>query len=211
MLGPPGAGKGTVSKMVQERFAIPQISTGDILRKSVQAGTELGLQANEYMKKGALVPDEVVIGLVRERIREGDCKPGFVLDGFPRTVAQADALEGLLKKEELKLDAVFSIDIPTEELVKRMSSRRTCRTCGAIYSLDFASMRPKKEGVCDKDGGELYQREDEKAEVIRGRLVEYEKKTAPLVDYYKKTGLLKSVTGETSKAIYEKMLKTLGA
>lgn len=210
MLGAPGVGKGTISKMVQEKYGLPQISTGDLLRKAVADGTELGRRANDYMKRGDLVPDEVVIGMVNERIKLSDCRPGFILDGFPRTVPQADALGVLLNTNKLKLDAVFSIDIPAEELVKRMGGRRTCRKCGMIYNVDFPAMRPKAAGVCDKDGGELYQRDDEKPNVIRDRLVEYEKKTAPLTDYYAKKGILQRVTGETSKEIFASIVKKLG-
>jgi adenylate kinase len=210
MLGAPGVGKGTISKMVQEKFSLPQISTGDMLRKEVADATELGKLAKGYLERGELVPDFVVTGMVRERVRRPDCRHGFILDGFPRTVEQADALGELFGEFGLKLDAVFSVEIPEEELVRRLSARRICRSCGAIYNLEYENMRPAREGVCNVDGGPLYQREDEKPEVIRDRLREYRAKTAPLIDYYAKQGLLKRVTGPTSTHIFNDILKLLG-
>ncbi len=208
MLGPPGAGKGTQAKMLVERFGIPQISTGDMLRAAVAEGTELGRKAKEYMDKGQLVPDEVVIGIVRERLSKEDCKKGFILDGFPRTVPQAEALDGILEEMGRKIDYVINIVVPDEEILKRLTGRRTCRKCGAMYHVVYNP--PKKEGVCDKCGGELYQRDDDKEETIRNRLKVYAEQTAPLVDYYRKKGVLVDIDGTKGiKEIFEDILKVL--
>ncbi len=196
LLGPPGAGKGTQAKRLVDKFGIPQISTGDMLRAALKAGTELGLTAKKYMDAGQLVPDEVVIGLIEERVAKDDCKKGFMLDGFPRTVGQADALKGVLSKLGLTIDHVISIEVPNEELVERLTGRRTCRACGAGFHVLFDP--PKKEGVCDKCGGELYQRDDDKEETIRNRLKVYESQTEPLIAYYKKAGTLRPIAGQGS-------------
>ncbi|TAL16276.1 adenylate kinase [bacterium] len=193
LLGGPGAGKGTQAKKLVEKYGIPQISTGDMLRAALKAGTALGLEAKKFMDAGKLVPDEVVIGLIEERIKLPDCKKGFMLDGFPRTVGQADALKGVLDKMGIKLDHVISIEVANEELVGRLTGRRTCKSCGSGFHLLFDP--PKKEGVCDKCGGELYQRDDDKEETIRNRLKVYDSQTAPLIDYYKKAGLLRPIQG----------------
>ncbi|MBW1971352.1 MAG: adenylate kinase [Deltaproteobacteria bacterium] len=193
LLGPPGSGKGTQAKMLVEKYDIPQISTGDILRAAVKEGSPMGLKAKEYMDKGKLVPDDVVIGIIEERLKKDDCKKGFILDGFPRTLAQAEALKRLLAKKEIKLDAVISIDVDEEEVIRRLTGRRTCKNCGAMYHIIFSP--PKKEGICDKCGGELYQRDDDKEETIRARLKIYKEQTAPLIEYYKMEGLLKEVQG----------------
>lgn len=198
LLGPPGAGKGTQAKRLVEKYKIPQISTGDMLRAALKAGTKLGLEAKTYMDAGKLVPDSVVIGLIEERIKEADCAGGFMLDGFPRTVPQADALKGVLDKMGLKLDHVISIEVDNEELLGRLTGRRTCRNsaCGAGYHVMFDP--PKTEGVCDKCGTELYQRDDDKEDTIRNRLKVYADQTEPLISYYKAAGLVRTIPGTGS-------------
>lgn len=193
LLGPPGAGKGTQAKMLTDRFGIPQISTGDILRAAVKEGTPMGLKAKSFMDAGALVPDEVVVGIVRERLQKADCAGGFILDGFPRTVAQADALKDTLCSLGKDLDAVISLDVDIEALVERLTGRRTCRVCGRGYHVRFDA--PKVTGVCDQCGGELFQRDDDREETIRKRLEVYVQQTSPLIDYYRSVGLLISVDG----------------
>ncbi|MCI0484406.1 MAG: adenylate kinase [candidate division NC10 bacterium] len=193
LLGPPGAGKGTQAKMLTERYGVPQVSTGDILRAAVAAGTPLGKEAKTYMDRGALVPDEVVIGIVRDRLGEPDCRKGYLLDGFPRTVAQAEALTRMLKKLGAPLPRVVSLEVAEEELVKRLSGRRTCQGCGALFHVEFHP--PRVEGTCDKCGGRLIQREDDKEETIRRRLQVYRKQTEPLIGYYQNQGLLETVNG----------------
>lgn len=193
LLGPPGAGKGTQAKDLVNKYGIPQISTGDILRKNLAEKTPLGLEAKKYMDKGELVPDSVVVGIVKERLKEADCKPGYILDGFPRTVPQAESLDAALADMKTPLDRVLSIEVPDEELVKRLSGRRTCRSCQEGYHVMFK--KSKVEGKCDKCGGELYQRDDDKEEAIKNRLKVYQSSTAPLIDYYKGKGLLRSING----------------
>ena len=210
LLGPPGAGKGTQAKRLIERYGIPQISTGDILRAAVREGTELGKKAKQYMDAGQLVPDEVVIGIIRERLKEADCAKGFILDGFPRTVPQAEALKSVLAELGQALDHVVSIEVPDEDLVERLTGRRTCRKCGAMYHVKFTP--PKQEGVCDKCGGELYQRDDDKEETIRARLKVYHDQTAPLVEFYNEEGLLRRIDGVGSvDEIYGRILGVLEA
>jgi adenylate kinase len=196
MLGPPGAGKGTQAQKLIDKMSIPQVSTGDMLREAVKAGTELGIKAKEYMNKGALVPDEVVIGLIEERIQKPDAAKGFILDGFPRTVAQADSLTAMLENLSLKLDSVVSIEVPDGDLMVRLTGRWTCKNCGAMYHEKFTPS--KQKGVCDKCNGELYQRDDDKEATIRTRLENYRKQTSPLIDYYRGKGLLQSVDGTGS-------------
>ena len=193
LLGPPGAGKGTQAKMLTERYGVPQVSTGDILRAAVAAGTPLGKEAKTYMDRGALVPDEVVIGIVRDRLGEPNCRKGYLLDGFPRTVAQAEALNRMLKKLGAPLPRVVSLEVGEEELVKRLSGRRTCPACGEPFHVESHS--PRVEGICDKCGGRLIQREDDREETIRRRLQVYRKETEPLIGYYQNQGLLKTVNG----------------
>lgn len=193
LLGPPGSGKGTQAQKMVERYHIPQISTGDILRGAVKEQTPLGVEAQGYMDQGMLVPDEVVVGIVRERLKESDCKGGFILDGFPRTVPQAEALDNTLGEMQRAIDHVVSIEVPNEELIKRLTGRRTCRNCGAMYHIVFGP--PAKEGVCDRCGGELYQRDDDQEETIRARLQVYEEQTAPLIAYYQGKGLLRAIDG----------------
>ncbi|HKL48826.1 MAG TPA: adenylate kinase [Desulfuromonadales bacterium] len=193
LLGPPGAGKGTQAKMLVDRYGIPQISTGDILRAAVREGTPMGIKAKEYMDAGDLVPDEVVVGIVQERLQQEDCADGFILDGFPRTVAQADALEDSLKESGRGIDAVISLDVDIEALVGRLTGRRTCKDCGAGYHVKFDP--PKTDLICDKCGGELVQREDDQESTIRERLDVYQRQTAPLVEYYSQKGILFRVDG----------------
>jgi len=194
LLGPPGAGKGTQAKFVSQKFGIPQISTGDILRENVKNNTELGKKAKEYMEKGELVPDDIMIKLVKNRVQEADCKNGYILDGFPRTIAQAEGLEKALENE--KIDGVIFVDVSDPIIVERLSLRRVCKNCGAIYHLKYTP--PQKEGICDKCGGELYQRDDDKVETIKNRLKVYREQTEPLIEYYRKKGILFEINGENS-------------
>uniref|UniRef100_A0A7V6CDR2 Adenylate kinase n=1 Tax=Thermodesulfobacterium geofontis TaxID=1295609 RepID=A0A7V6CDR2_9BACT len=198
-LGPPGAGKGTQAKILIERYVIPQISTGDMLREHVAKGTELGVKAKEYMEKGQLVPDEIILGMVKERLSQEDAQRGFILDGFPRTVAQAEALDKILEEMGKKIEYVLALIVPDEELVTRLTGRRTCKNCGMMYHIKFKP--PKVEGKCDACGGELYQRPDDNEETVRNRLKVYHDQTAPLIEYYRKKGVLFEVDG--SKGIDE--------
>lgn len=194
LLGAPGAGKGTqAAKMVQE-FSLPHISTGDIFRKAVADGTPLGLEAKRYMDAGELVPDEVTIGIVRERLAQPDCEAGFILDGFPRTVPQADALGAALVSMGRALDAVVLVDVPTSALVARLTSRRQCRECGRIYNV--MGEMPAQADACDSCGGKVYQRADDSVETVSNRLAVYEANTQPLIDYYRGLGLLRSIDGD---------------
>lgn len=193
MLGAPGAGKGTQAKKIAEKYAIPHISTGDIFRSNIKNGTELGKKAKEYMDKGLLVPDELTCDLVVDRIAQDDAKNGYVLDGFPRTIPQAEALTEALKKRGEAIDYAIDIEVPDANIVKRMGGRRACLTCGATYHVEFNP--PKKEGVCDTCGGELVLRDDDKPETVQNRLDVYHKQTQPLIDYYKAAGVLFEVDG----------------
>ena len=193
LLGPPGSGKGTQAQKIGEQYHIPQISTGDILRAAVKEQTPLGVEAQGYMDQGQLVPDEVVVGIVRERLIASDCNGGFILDGFPRTLPQAEALDVTLQEMKREIDHVISVDVNNEELLKRLTGRRTCRTCGTMYHLMFNP--PKKDGICDQCGGELYQRDDDQEATIRARLQVYEEQTAPLIAYYREKGLLRAIDG----------------
>ena len=206
LMGPPGAGKGTQAEKLTELFNIPHISTGDMFRKAQKDGTELGLKAKSYMEKGQLVPDEVTIGIVRERLAEEDCQSGFLLDGFPRTVQQADALDQILRDLGTHLDAVVNIEVAKDFLVERLTGRRVCRGCGATYHVKFNE--PKLEGVCDRCGGELYQRADDTIETVGNRLDVYAEQTAPLIDYYAAKGLIKNIDGSQS---VEKVLADIKA
>ncbi len=192
MLGAPGAGKGTQADILSQRLGIPTISTGNILRAAVKNGTPVGLKAKEYMDAGKLVPDEVIIGIVAERLAQDDCKKGYILDGVPRTIAQAEALEGA----GIVFDNVISIEISDEEIVERMSGRRACSACGATYHV--VSAPPKSEGKCDKCGADLVLREDDKPETVKNRLKVYHKETEPLKDFYKSRGLLKPVDNQST-------------
>ncbi len=193
LLGPPGAGKGTQAKLLTEQFGIPQISTGDILRAAVREGTPMGVKAKACMDEGKLVPDDVVVGIVRERLQQTDCDKGFILDGFPRTVPQADSLKVTLGELDKGLDAVISLEVDPEALVDRLTGRRTCRSCGKGYHLKFDP--PSVPGKCDVCSGELFQRDDDREETIRKRLQVYHDQTAPLIAYYGQAGLLTSVDG----------------
>ncbi len=208
LLGPPGAGKGTQAKMLTEKYGVPQISTGDILRGAVAAGTRLGKEARSYMDRGALVPDEVVIGIVRDRLAEPDCQKGYLLDGFPRTVAQAEALTRMLRDLGASLPSVVSLVIDEEEVVRRLSGRRTCEACGEPFHVVFHP--PRRKGICDKCGGTLIQREDDKEETIRRRLQVYREQTEPLISYYQAQGVLKTVNGmgETGE-VFARITRTL--
>jgi len=208
LVGPPGAGKGTQARVLQTTFTIPQISTGDLLREAVRTGTQLGKQAQTYMEKGELVPDTVVTGLVAERTQQADCAKGFLLDGFPRTIAQADALAAELSRRNQRLDAVISIVVPRQDLVERLSGRWVCRSCQAMYHERFTP--PKQSGVCDACGGQLYQRSDDTVETVNARLEVYERSTAPLLAYYRERTLLHEIDGTGSpEAVSQRITTTL--
>ena len=194
LLGAPGAGKGTQAARMVEEFALPHISTGDIFRKAVADGTPLGLEAKRYMDAGELVPDEVTIGIVKERLAQPDCETGFILDGFPRTVPQADALGTALASMGRALDAVVLVDVPSSALVARLTSRRQCRACGRIYNT--MGEMPAEADVCDSCGGEVYQRADDSVETVTNRLAVYVANTQPLIEYYRELGLLRAVDGD---------------
>ena len=208
LLGGPGAGKGTQAKKLVEKYNIPQISTGDILRGAVKNNTELGQKAKSFMDSGELVPDDVIIGIVKERLQQDDCTNGFIFDGFPRTTAQAEALDTMLTELNIKIDSAINFKVSDEVIVARMSGRRTCAQCGAVFNVN--SNPPKQEGVCDKCSGELTQRDDEKEEVVRNRLKVYEEQTSPLIDFYNNKGLLKNINGEqTIEPIFEEIVNML--
>ena len=195
LLGPPGSGKGTQGERLQEDFRLPYYATGDILRAAVKEGTEVGKQAKEYMDRGDLVPDEVIIGVIAERLQDEEAADGFILDGFPRTVPQAEALDAKMKELRREITAVILIDVPEDEVLRRLGGRRTCeKNPGHIYHLEFDP--PKEEGVCDIDGAKLTVRDDDKPEVIKNRLAQYREKTEPLIDYYEERGILQPVNGE---------------
>jgi adenylate kinase len=193
LLGAPGAGKGTQAKMLIDRFKIPQISTGDILRKAVADGTPLGKEAKVIMDSGGLVSDKIVLGLVEERIKQPDCRGGFILDGFPRNTVQAEALDKILSGMNMPLTVALNIDVDLNDLLKRLTGRRTCKSCQQMYNIYFSPS--KKEGLCDKCGGELFQRDDDKEATIKKRLDVYQQQTAPLIDYYSKKKIMKTVAG----------------
>ena len=209
LLGAPGSGKGTVSKLLVDQYGLVQISTGDILRGAVKAGTEVGKKAEEFMNRGDLVPDSVIMDIMGERLQEDDCKKGFILDGFPRTIPQAAALKELLGKLGINLDLVVNLEVPEEELLKRLTSRRTCSNpeCQAIYNV--ISNPTKVEGVCDKCGSPTIQRDDETEEAIRHRLVTYEEKTAPLIGFYENENFFMSVDSTESKTVFDEIVKRL--
>ncbi len=193
LMGPPGAGKGTQAAELVKKYDIPHISTGDMFRAAVKEGTELGKKAKAVMDAGGLVPDEITIGIVRERLAKDDCKKGFILDGFPRTVEQADALQKILSELGIKLTRVLNIHVPTEDLIERAVGRRICKQCGATYHVKFNPTH--KENICDNCGGELYQRKDDNEETMKNRLSAYENSTKPLIDYYKKADLYTEIDG----------------
>lgn len=193
MLGAPGAGKGTQAKKIAEKYQLPHISTGDIFRANIKNGTELGKKAKTYMDQGLLVPDELVVDLVVDRLKQDDCKNGYILDGFPRTIPQAEALDAALAAIGEKMDYALNVDVPDENIINRMSGRRACVSCGATYHVEFNPT--KTEGVCDACGAELILRDDDKAETVKKRLDVYHDQTQPLIDYYKNAGILVDIDG----------------
>lgn len=209
LLGPPGAGKGTQAVRLVEKYEIPHISTGDIFRKNIKEGTELGKKAQEYMNAGALVPDELVVDLVKDRLQQDDCKNGFLLDGFPRTIFQAEKLDEFLSESNLKMDIVINLKVEKEALIKRLTGRRVCKDCGAGYHI--VNIPPKKEGVCDICGGELIQRKDDNIETVENRINVYEEQTAPLIGYYKEAGSLVDFDGEASlDEVFDAIVQAIG-
>ncbi len=198
MFGPPGGGKGTYSSRISDEYEIPHIATGDIFRREVDEGSDLGKKVKEYLDRGDLVPDDVVIKVVEKRLSEPDCQDGFVLDGYPRTLDQAEALNDIVS-----IDLVINLDVSEDVIINRLSNRRICSDCGEIYNLE--SIPPEEEGVCDECGGELYQREDDKPEVIKNRLEEYEERTRPLIGYYRTEGLVEDIVAHEERPIDEMM------
>ena len=210
MLGAPGAGKGTQAKKIAAKYEIPHISTGDIFRANIKNGTELGQKAKSYMDQGLLVPDELVVDLVVDRVKADDCKNGYVLDGFPRTIPQAEALENALKASGENVDYAIDVEVPDENIIKRMSGRRACVTCGATYHVEFAPT--KVEGVCDKCGAELIIRDDDKPETVKNRLAVYHEQTQPLIDFYADRNVLKEVDGTKKlEEVFDAIVAILGA
>ncbi|MBC5715314.1 adenylate kinase [Roseburia sp. BX1005] len=210
MLGAPGAGKGTQAKQIAEKYSIPHISTGDIFRANIKNGTELGKKAKTYMDQGLLVPDELTCDLVVDRIKQDDCKKGFILDGFPRTIPQAEALDAALSKMGEKMDYAIDVDVPDENIVRRMGGRRVCLNCGATYHI--VSIPTKVEGICDKCGSEVVLRDDDKPETVQKRLSVYHEQTQPLIDYYNRQGILKTVNGTRPlEEVFADIVTILGA
>ncbi|OEU85255.1 adenylate kinase [Streptomyces abyssalis] len=209
LVGPPGAGKGTQAAFLAENLSIPHISTGDIFRANISQGTPLGQQAQEYMRAGQLVPDEVTIGMAKDRMAEADAASGFLLDGFPRNIAQAEALDGVLEERSQKLDAVLDLEVPEEEVVKRIAGRRICRSDSShVFHAQYSP--PKQDGVCDVCGGELYQRDDDREETVRKRLAVYHSETEPIIDHYKRQDLVTTISalGEVSE-VTERAMQAL--
>lgn len=210
MLGAPGAGKGTQAKQIAAKYSIPHISTGDIFRANIKNGTELGKKAKTYMDQGLLVPDELTCDLVMDRIQQDDCKNGFVLDGFPRTIPQAEALDAALEKIDQKMDYAIDVDVPDENIINRMGGRRACLNCGATYHI--VSIPPKKEGICDHCGNALVLRDDDKPETVKKRLDVYHEQTQPLIDYYAKQNILKTVDGtQPMESVFDAIVSVLEA
>ena len=210
LLGPPGAGKGTQASRIVEKYNVPHISTGDIFRENIKNGTELGKQAMAYMNKGELVPDSLVIEIALDRLAAEDCKEGFLLDGFPRTVEQAQALDKFLDQQGRKVEYVLDMDVPKDVLLGRLTGRRVCKDCGATYNV--VGMPPKKEGICDECGGELYQRADDTVETVENRIEVYNSQTKPLIDYYEKAGNIVHMDGSVGfKELFAKIVDLLGA
>ena len=193
MLGAPGAGKGTQAKKIAEKYGVPHVSTGDIFRANIKNGTQLGMEAKKYMDQGLLVPDELTVRILLDRVAQDDCKNGYVLDGFPRTIPQAEVLDEALTKLGDKIDYAIDVNVPDENIMRRMSGRRACLTCGATYHIEH--IPPKQEGICDKCGSELVLRDDDKPETVKNRLAVYHEQTQPLIDFYEKKGVLKTVDG----------------
>lgn len=209
MLGAPGAGKGTQAAMICDKYDIPHVSTGDIFRANIKNGTELGKKAKAFMDEGKLVPDELTIELLLDRVSQDDCAKGYVLDGFPRTIPQAEVLTNALAKAGEKVDFAINVDVPDENIIKRMSGRRSCPKCGASYHVEFVP--PKKEGICDVCGSELIQREDDKPETVKNRLSVYHDQTQPLIEYYEKAGALQVVDGTKDKdEVFADIVSILG-
>ena len=209
LLGPPGAGKGTQAAKIVEKFNIPHISTGDIFRDNIKKGTDLGKKAQEYMNRGELVPDDLVIEIATTRLLEDDCKNGFLLDGFPRTVYQAEKLDEFLAAHGQKLDKVIDIEVEKDELITRLTGRRVCKKCGASYHV--VNIPPTKDGICDICGGDLFQRDDDTVETVENRIEVYNKQTLPLVDYYKKAGVLFEIDGTLGlEVVFAEIAKALG-
>lgn len=210
MLGAPGAGKGTQAKKIAEKYQIPHISTGDIFRANIKNGTELGNKAKTYMEQGLLVPDELVCDLVVDRVKQDDCANGYVLDGFPRTIPQAESLDGALKAMGQKVDYAVNVEVPDENIIRRMGGRRACLACGATYHVE--NIPPKKEGICDVCGAELVLRDDDKPETVKKRLDVYHEQTQPLIDYYTNAGVLVEVDGTLAMDdVFAAICKVLGA
>ena len=210
MLGAPGAGKGTQAKLIADKYQIPHISTGDIFRANIKEGTELGMKAKSFMDAGGLVPDELVIDLVVDRLTWEDAKNGYVLDGFPRTIPQAEALTKALAAKGEKIDAAIDVDVPDENIINRMGGRRACVSCGATYHI--VNIPPKVEGKCDKCGADLILRDDDKPETVKNRLAVYHEQTQPLIDYYKAEGVLREVDGTVDmNDVFKAIVQVLGA
>ena len=209
MLGAPGAGKGTQAKMIADKYSVPHISTGDIFRANIKNGTELGMEAKKYMDQGQLVPDELTVRILLDRVAQDDCKNGYVLDGFPRTIPQAEVLDSELTKLGDKIDYAINVDVPDENIVNRMSGRRACVACGATYHI--VHIPPKQEGICDKCGSELILRDDDKPDTVLKRLSVYHEQTQPLIDFYNKKNVLKSVDGTVDSAdVFASIVEILG-
>ncbi len=210
LLGAPGAGKGTLAEMLVASHHIVQISTGDILRNAVNTGTAIGKQANEFMARGELVPDSIIMEIMEDRLQQDDCKDGFILDGFPRTIYQAEALEEILSKLGIDIDAVINLEVPEDVIMRRLTSRRTCSNteCQAIYNI--YTMPSKREGICDKCGSPTVQRDDETEEVIKRRLETYEEKTAPLIEYYQGDSRFISVSSLDARSVYDTIIERVG-
>ena len=209
MLGAPGAGKGTQAKMIADKYGVPHVSTGDIFRANIKNGTELGMEAKKYMDQGLLVPDELTVKILLDRVSQPDCKNGYVLDGFPRTIPQAEVLDKALAELGESIDYAIDVDVPDENIVKRMSGRRACVSCGATYHV--VHVPPKKEGICDRCGSELIHRDDDKPETVKNRLDVYHKQTQPLIDFYTKKGVLKTVDGTVDmQDVFKAIVAILG-
>ncbi|MBQ6315760.1 MAG: adenylate kinase [Mogibacterium sp.] len=209
LLGPPGAGKGTQAVKLVDKYNVPQISTGDIFRKNIKEGTALGKKAQEYMNSGQLVPDELVVDLVKDRLMQEDCKNGYLLDGFPRTIFQAEQLDKFLSENDQKLDAVINFEVGHDTLMERLTGRRVCKKCGASFHIK--NIPPRVEGVCDFCGGELEQRKDDTVETAEKRIAVYNESTAPLIGYYTRTGALKNFNAEKDHAVvFEEIVKEIG-
>ena len=209
MLGAPGAGKGTQAKMIADKYSIPHVSTGDIFRANIKEQTELGMEARKYMDQGLLVPDELTVKILLDRVAKDDCKNGYVLDGFPRTIPQAEVLDKAVSELNESIDFAINVDVKDENIIRRMSGRRACLKCGATYHIEH--IPPKKEGICDKCGSELVLRDDDKPETVEKRLKVYHEQTQPLIDYYNKKGILKEVDGsQDMKDVFNAIVSILG-